>query len=79
MIMEGVNTKLQSEHEDYIQLKTRVDVIVELMRGDDYMNRERLLTILGTKEAMELLNEIRKNNQEQEERDNVKYSGDADA
>lgn len=60
MIMDGINEKLQSEHEDYIQLKTRVDVIVELMRGDDYMNRERLLAILGTKEAMELLAEIRK-------------------
>lgn len=75
MIMDGINEKLQSEHEDYIQMKTRVDVIVALMRSDDYMNRERLLTILGTKEATELLTEIRKKNQEQEKRENAKYSG----
>lgn len=31
MIMDGINEKLTEEHEDYIQLKTRVDIAVELM------------------------------------------------
>lgn len=68
MIMEGINEKMMAEHEDYIRLKERVDVAVGLMKNDDFLNRERLLTILGTEEAIQLLSEIRKKSRSREKR-----------
>lgn len=79
MIMEGINEKLQSEHEDYIQMKTRVDIAVELMGRDGYFNKESLLLVLGTEKAMKLAEELRREDEERKAKDLAKYSGAVDA
>lgn len=79
MIMDGINEKLQSEHEDYIQLKTRVDIAVELMGGDNYFNKESLLRVLGTEKAMKLAEELRMEDEERKDKELSKYSGAVDA
>lgn len=79
MIMEGINEKLMGEHEDYIQLKTRVDIAVELMATDSYFNKESMLRVLGTEKAMKLAEELRSEDEERKARDLAKYSGAVDA
>lgn len=74
MIMDGINEKLQSEHEDYIQLKTRVDIAVELMRTNDFFDKESLLRVLGTEKAVKLADDLRKADEEQKARDLERYS-----
>lgn len=75
MIMEGINEKLQNEHEDYIQLKTRVDIAVELMATDDYFHKESLLRVLGTEKAVKLADELREAGKERNAEILSKYSG----
>ena len=79
MIMDGINEKLMGEHEDYIQLKTRVDIAVELMATDIYFNKESLLRVLGTEKAVKLADDLRKADEERKVRDLEKYSGAVDA
>lgn len=73
MIMDGINEKLMGEHEDYIQLKTRVDIAVELMATDSYFNKESMLRVLGTEKAVKLADDLRKADEEQKARDLEKY------
>lgn len=79
MMMDGINEKLQSEHDDYVQLKTRVDIAVELMGRDSYFNKESLLRVLGTEKAMKLAEELRREDEERKAKDLAKYSGAVDA
>lgn len=72
--MEGINEKIQNEHEDYIQLKTRVDIAVELMWRDTYLNKESLLRVLGTEKAMELAEELRGEDQVRKAEEMERYS-----
>lgn len=69
MIMDGINEKLMGEHEEYIQLKTRVDIAVELMTTDIYFNKESLLRVLGTEKAVKLADDLRKADEERKARD----------
>lgn len=78
-MMDGINEKLQSEHDDYVQLKTRVDIAVELMGRDSYFNKESLLRVLGTEKAMKLAEELRREDEERKAKDLAKYSGAVDA
>ena len=77
--MEGINEKLMAEHEEYIRLKERVDIAVELMANDSYFNKESTLRVLGTEKAMKLAEELRMEGEERKERDLAKYSGAVDA
>lgn len=74
MIMDGINEKLTEEHEDYIQLKTRVDIAVELMDCNDLFNKESLLRVLGTDKAVKLADDLRKADEEREKKDLERYS-----
>lgn len=74
MIMEGINEKLMVEREDYIKLKERVDIAVELMATDDYFHKESLLRVLGTEKAMKLADELRKADKERKARDLDRYA-----
>lgn len=78
MIMDGINEKLMAEHEDYIKLKERVDIVVELMATDDYFHKESLLRILGTEKAVKLADELRKADEERKAKNLEKYSGAVD-
>lgn len=73
MIMDGINEKLQSEHEDYVQLKTRVDIVVELMAINDLFNKESILRVLGTEKSMKLAEELRKADEERRAKDLERY------
>lgn len=79
MIMEGINEKLMEEREDYIKLKERVDIAVELMGRDSYFNKESLLRVLGTEKAMKLAEELRMEDEERKAKDLAKYSEAVDA
>lgn len=74
MIMDGINEKLMAEREDYIKLKERVDIAVELMENDSYFNKESLLRVLGTEKAMKLADELRRADEERKAKDLEKYS-----
>lgn len=74
MIMEGINEKLMAERKDYIRLKERVDIAVELMATDDYFRKESLLRILGTEKAVKLADELRKAEEERKARDLDRYA-----
>ena len=74
MIMDGINEKLTEEHEDYIQLKTRVDIVVELMACNDLFNKESLLRVLGTEKAVKLADDLRKADEERKKKDLERYS-----
>lgn len=74
MIMEGINEKFMAEREDYIKLKERVDIAVELMENDSYFNKESLLRVLGTEKAMKLADELRRADEERKAKDLEKYS-----
>lgn len=71
--MEGINEKAMAEHEDYIKLKERVDIAVELMATDDYFQKESLLRVLGTEKAVKLADELRKAEEERKARDLDRY------
>lgn len=73
MIMEGINEKLMGEREDYIQLKTRVDIAVELMATNSFFNKESMLRVLGTEKAVKLADDLRKADEEQKAKDLEKY------
>lgn len=74
MIMDGINEKLTEEHEDYIQLKTRVDIAVELMATDDYFHKESLLRVLGTEKSVKLTDDLRKADEERRVKDLERYA-----
>lgn len=74
MIMDGIKEKLQNEHEDYIQLKTRVDVAVDLMATDEYFHKESLLRVLGTEKAVKLADELHKADEERRAMDLDRYA-----
>lgn len=74
MIMDGINEKLTEEHEDYIQLKTRVDIAVELMACNDLFNKESLLRVLGTEKSVKLADDLRKADEEGKAMDLERYS-----
>ena len=73
MIMDGINEKLTEEHEDYIQLKTRVDIAVEMMACNDLFNKESLLRVLGTEKAVKLADDLRKADEERRTKDLDRY------
>lgn len=75
MTMEAINDRIQSEHEDYIQLKTRVEIAVELMATDSYFNKENLLRVLGTEKAVKLADDLRKSDEGRRAKNLEKYSG----
>lgn len=74
MIMDGINEKLTEEHEDYIQLKTRVDIAVELMACNDFFNKEGLLRVLGTEKAVKLADDLRKADEERRAKDLERFA-----
>lgn len=78
MIMDGINEKLMAEHEDYIKLKERVDIAVELMARSEFFNKESLLRVLGTEKAVKLADDLRKAEEERKAKDLAKYSGAVD-
>lgn len=79
MIMDGINEKIMTEHEEYIKLKERVDVVVELMATNSYFNKESVLRVLGTEKAVKLADDLRKVDEERKAKDLEKYSGAVDA
>lgn len=76
--MDGINEKPMAEHEDYIKIRERVDIAVDLMATDSYFNKESLLRVLGTEKAVKLADELRRADEERKAKDLVKYSGAVD-
>lgn len=72
--MEGINEKLMAEREDYIKLKERVEIAVELVATDDYFHKESLLRVLGTEKAIKLADDLHKADEERKARDLARYS-----
>lgn len=80
MIMEGINENMMAEREDYIKLKERVDIAVELMAADDFFRKESFLRVLGTEKAVKLADDLRKADEERRAKNLEKYSvADVDA
>lgn len=74
MIMDGINEKLMEEHEEYIKLRERVDVAVELMATNDLFNKESLLRVLGIDKAVKLADDLRKADEERKKKDLERYT-----
>lgn len=75
MIMDGINEKLQSEHEDYIKLKERVEVAVGLISSGEFISKENILRTIGTESALKAAESIRKSEERTKELDVIKYGG----
>lgn len=73
MIMDGINEKLQSEHEDYIKLKERVEVAVGLISSGEFISKENILRTIGTESALKAAESIRKSEERTKELDVIKY------
>lgn len=66
-------------YECLLDTETRVDVAVERIVNDRYIENEDILRILGTKLAMKKANEIREENRKRDEEYEKRREEDANA
>lgn len=74
-IVDGINEEMQSEHEDYIKLKERIEVAVCLIRSGEFISKETILRTIGTESALKAAESIRKSEEKTKELYVIKYGG----